>query len=263
MRDITTPRFPLAADPNQTYALGLYLFHLPTEEFNTVTNAQNIRTPYELGINSNPTRAVGHTGDLGSFLAVYWTFPETESAVVVLTNSSSANGDPTNIVAQVLTQALFELEPTVDLVGIAAEVVVNAKSQWQGTVNEWTIHRQPKTGAKDLHAYSGTYYSVDLKMTISITVAHQRLHSPHNIQLQLRINDLEDQTFDLYHYRYDSWTFLPRSRDECLQKGLHFYILSWKAFIIDFNGLKSSQFQCLSRTLDLDTRVRSQTFYRV
>ena len=82
MHDITTPCFPLAADPNQTYALGLFSFHLPTEEFNTVTNTQNIKTSYKLGMKSAPIRAVGHTGDLGSFLAVYWTFPKTESAVV-------------------------------------------------------------------------------------------------------------------------------------------------------------------------------------
>ena len=74
-----------------------------------------------MGETSPPRAVIGHTGDLGSFTCVYWAFPDTESAVVV-TNASSVNGDSSNIVAQVLIQALFSLEQEIDLVSIAEQV---------------------------------------------------------------------------------------------------------------------------------------------
>lgn len=64
-------------------------------------------------------------------------FPETESAVVVMTNASSVDGDPSNIVAQAVTQALFALIPEVDFVDIAAQATAAAKGRWQSTVDTW------------------------------------------------------------------------------------------------------------------------------
>ena len=75
---------------------------------------------------------VGHTGALGSFTNAYWTFPETESAVIVMTDASSTYGDSRNIVTQVLIQALFELQPAIDYEELALAVVAKAKAKWQG-----------------------------------------------------------------------------------------------------------------------------------
>jgi CubicO group peptidase (beta-lactamase class C family) len=100
MRVLQQPQIPLTRDPSQSYALGLYSFHLPTKEINAVTNAPNVTNSYILGAESAPRAVIDHNGDLGSFTSAYWAFPETESAVVVMTNVSSVDGDPSNIVAQ-------------------------------------------------------------------------------------------------------------------------------------------------------------------
>ena len=91
---------------------------------------------YILGAESPPRKAIGHTGDLGYLLHNrVLDLPEIESAVVVLTNSSSVDGDPSNMVAQVLTQALFDLQPPIDLVKVASKVVMKAKASWNRVVD--------------------------------------------------------------------------------------------------------------------------------
>jgi hypothetical protein len=135
MRIIQQPQIPLALDQAQSYALGLYSFHLSTEEVNRVTKAPDVTNSYIVGAESAPKAVIGYTGDLGGFTSPCWTFPETESAVVVMTNASSMDGDPSNIVAQALIQVLFALTPEVDFVEIAAQATAAAKVRWQNTVH--------------------------------------------------------------------------------------------------------------------------------
>ena len=168
----TQPHFPLAKDPRQAYGLGLFSFHLPTREINMVANghAPGIMNSYTLGADSPPTVVVGHTGDLGSFTSAYWTFPRTESAVIVMTNASSTSGDPSNIVAQVLIQALFDMRPVIDFEELALGVVAKAKARWQEVQDAWSAERKGGTQRRELSAYVGTYISIDLMMTLEISV---------------------------------------------------------------------------------------------
>ena len=128
LQTATQPHFPLANDSRQAYGLGLFSFYLPTREINTVTNdhAPETINGYILGADSPPMVVVGHTGDLGSFTNAYWTFPQTKSAVIVMTDASSTYGDSRNIVTQVLIQALFELQPAVNYEELAFGVVAKA-----------------------------------------------------------------------------------------------------------------------------------------
>ena len=144
LRTTTQPHFPLAKDPQQTYGLGLFSFHLPTCEINTVTNghAPEIMNSYTVGADSPPMAVIGHTGDLGSLTNAYWTFPKTESAIIVMTNASSTYGDPSNIVAQVLIQALFEMQPAINYEELAFGVVAKAKAKWQEVLDAWSAERK-------------------------------------------------------------------------------------------------------------------------
>ena len=129
LRTATQPHFSLAKDARQAYGLGLFSFHVPTCEMNTVTNghAPDIMESYTLGADSSPMVVIGHTGDLGSYTNAYWTFPKPESAIIVMTNAGSTNGDPSNIVAQALMQALFEMQPAIDYENLASGVLAKPK----------------------------------------------------------------------------------------------------------------------------------------
>ena len=262
LRAIQLPRFPLGSDKLQSYGLGLYTFRMPTTVINSVTNSSEIMNSYTLGKTSPPRAVIGHTGDLGSFTCAYWVFPDTESAVAVLTNASSVYGDSSNIVAQVLIQALFSLEPEIDFVSIAERAKIAAQNIWQNTCALWWSNRQSGTDSRDRGAYIGSYTSTDLRMTLHITMPEVPVVS-HKAELNLGIDGLPGQKMRLYHYHLDTWTFFPGSLDECLVQGLGIYRSSWRAFNLEFTRFGVNKFRGMQWSMDLDARAGSQVFSRV
>ncbi|EEU36090.1 uncharacterized protein NECHADRAFT_53115, partial [Fusarium vanettenii 77-13-4] len=254
------PHFPLSGgrDRNQQYALGLFNLQLPTTEMNLVTNPDVNSRDYSIGKDSGaPRPVIGHTGELGGFLSAYWTFPEDDCAIVVLTNSFQINGDPTNIIAQLLTQTVFNMKPWVDFMEVAQNVVDNAKSRWDTVVEQLGLHRVPGTSPKSLDAYVGQYENQGLAMRLNVS-----LSGDESYPLHLCINGLEGQVFELYHYHTDSWTFVRGTRDECIEKGYAMYLLSWESWIIEFDVLESGQFLEVKWRLDTDERLEPQVFLR-
>ncbi|KAI5457332.1 beta-lactamase/transpeptidase-like protein [Mariannaea sp. PMI_226] len=257
MATAQTPYFPLSGDSNQQYALGLFNLHLPTTEMNVVTNPDVNDRHYSIGKDSGDRLVIGHTGELGGFLSAYWTFPDDDCSIVVLTNSFQINGDPTNIIAQLLTQTLFNLKPVVDFDEVAKNVVSNAKGRWDTVVTEWKKHRRAGTSPEPLAKYAGNYCNEGLAMTLSITLTGDSLNP-----LRLRINGIEEQVFDMYHYHANSWTFLQQTRDDCIENGYSMYLLFWKSWIIEFDHLESDKFVKIRWSLDGDSRIEPQEFLR-
>ena len=103
--------------------------------------------------------------------------------------------------------------------------------------------------------------STDLRMTLKISVVEENAVSHRNL-LRLCINDLPDQNFDLCHYHHDTWTFLPTSRDECIQMGMGYCLSRWETFNVSFNRLAAGAFQGVTWSLDLDPRAGPQVFSR-
>jgi hypothetical protein len=228
---------------------------------NMVTNTDVIKTHYEIGAHSPKRAVVGHTGELGSFLSAYWTFPEDDSAVIVLCNSFQLNGDPTNIVAQLLTQALFDLRPKVDFLAVVREIVSNSRARWTTALTEWTSHRVSGTTPRDLSAYAGIYVNDGLAMRLEISVVDGSTDSSYeNPTLRLRINEVEEQSFHLYHYHHDAWTFFPKSRDECIKLGYASYLYSWQSFLVEFGDVKDGHLGSILWRLDIDSRAELQRF---
>ena len=183
---------------------------------------------------------VGHTGDLGSFTNAYWTFLETESAVIVTSNT----------IAQVLIQALFDMQPAIDYEKLASGVVAKAKARWQEVHDAWSAERKVGTRPREMKAYAGIYESTGLRMTLEISAVGEG-------SLRLCINGLSDQSFDLHHYHIDTWPFLPKSHDECLELGMGYYLLSWESFNVSFDRLDGilGPLRGLIWQLDLDPRA--------
>ncbi|KAK3168741.1 hypothetical protein OEA41_005189 [Lepraria neglecta] len=217
-----------------------------------------------MGAESAPKKVIGDTSDLRGFTSTYWVFPETESAVVVLTNASNANGDSSNVVAQVLTQALFNMKPTINYLSVALEMRTHSLAQWQHALVERTAHRCSGTKSKHPLAYEGEYSNSDLQMTLTIKSLPLTGPGPNEpFKMKMQINGLEQQIFELYHYHHDSRTFLPKSSEECLREGLEMYIPSWKSFNIEFGRFAAEQFHSVHWRLDPDERVEAHTFYRL
>ncbi|RTE84066.1 hypothetical protein BHE90_001341 [Fusarium euwallaceae] len=249
--------FPLAGDEKQQYALGLFNLQLPTTEMNLVTNPDINNRDYSIGKESEERLVIGHTGELGGFLSAYWTFPEDDCAIVVLTNSFQINGDPTNLIAQLLAQTVFDMRPTVDFVEVAKTVVRNARGRWDTIQEQWTAHRIVNTSPKLLDAYVGEYNNEGLAMRLNVSQSRDGKYP-----LSLCINGLESQVFELYHYHTDSWTFLGKTRDDCIEKGYSMYLLSWESWIIKFDHFENGRFCKVKWRLDTDKRLGPQEFLR-
>ncbi|KAJ5735276.1 uncharacterized protein N7483_000401 [Penicillium malachiteum] len=230
---------------------------------NTVTNADVIINLYRIGEKSVPISVVDHTGELAGYLFAYWTFPEEESSVVVLCNSFQLNGDPTNIVAQAITQALFDLQPKVDFIAIAKDVVKNAKARWNNVATAWISNRISGTQPKDTITYNGIFENEGLAMRLSITsLPGHRVDPLNSKKLQLRINNCHKQTFNLYHYHHDAWTILPKDRDECIRNGYSGHLYDWNAFIINFKDFKDGHFGSNTTVFYMDLQTLKARSWR-
>jgi hypothetical protein len=87
--------------------------------------------------------------------------------------------------------------------------------------------------------------------------------SSESLELPFCINDLADQNLSLYHYHLDTWSFLHKSRGECLAMGLGTYDPSWQTFNLEFDRFAVNCFRGILWTMDLDPRVGPQVFGRI
>lgn len=240
---IQQPGFPLSKEKEQTYGLGLFVLNLPTPQISTVTNANLSPPGLIVGQNSAPRRAIGHTGALGSFVSAYWTFPDSRSAVVVLVNTSLGNGDTSNVVAQTIMQALFDMKPRVNFACVATEIVANARREWRRTVEDWHAARKTTRTQHSLVKFVGDYDNENLGITLSITLRHGLENfEGQPTELQLQINRLKKQTFQLFNYNDDVWSFMPETRDDCVRRGYEAYVGVWQGFNIRFENLPGDRF---------------------
>lgn len=260
MRTIQLPHFPLGDDIEQQYGLGLYSYKLPTSAINTVTNGDTNTVSYVLGKDSRARAMVGHTGDYGGFLAVYWAFPDDDAAIVVLTNTFETNGDPTNIVAQLLAQELFALQPYVDMVSVAENIVYRAKARWTEVVEDLTSDRRKRTRPRDIHSYAGSYTNPGLAMILKFVVPPGR--EADQSVLSMSINGSEEQDFPLHHYHLHSWTFLPNTRNDCIARGFDVFVHCAQSFVLNFSSLADGVFQSVSWMLDPDSSIEESIFTR-
>ena len=99
-----------------SYGLGWFRHTLPSRWLGSIgPNFTLLQDPPVIGQKSPPRLALAHYGEFQGFLAAFYTFPETCSAIIVFANSSPSRGDPTDLIAQTLIQELFDMKPRVPL----------------------------------------------------------------------------------------------------------------------------------------------------
>ena len=178
--------------------------------------------------------------------------------MVALYNSFGINGDPTDIVAQIIIQEAFGLKPRIDLVGVAETLVLDAKARWTTLISDWEGNRRIGTKFQSSQSYVGSCTNNSLSMTLHISFACDNLREGENETMILSFDGIKVKTFRLFHYRYNSRSFLPKSRDECMSQEYTAYVSNWKCFAVKFGGLEGKRFAELTWVLDEDTRVAPQ-----
>ncbi|KAL8755047.1 MAG: hypothetical protein Q9199_003918 [Rusavskia elegans] len=200
-----------------SYALGWFRHMLPSSWLGSIgPNFGLFAEPPLINASGCPRLTIAHWGEFNGFLTAFYTFPGTKSAVVVMANCSPGRGDPTDLVAQHLVQDLFDMQPRVDFQQAAYEAASTAKLMWPALVEEFVTKRVQNTKHRPLQDYVGIYQSTYYKVTIDIYELPKAKagKGPNPELLGFKINSLPRQAAKLRHYHYDSWTFIPDSRDD-------------------------------------------------
>ena len=99
-----------------------------------------------------------HQGSANTFLASVHLLPETQSGVVVLTNSMSRN-DAAVWLGELYLEALIDPPHKNDYLEIARSSADAAMALWPAMVKELAKERIPNTPCRPLPVFAGTYYN--------------------------------------------------------------------------------------------------------
>lgn len=150
--------------------------------------------------------AIGHTGGVKGMVTTMWTFPETQSAVVVLANGRDY-GDAADFTAQILVQALFDLTPRVDLVPWALKEKELVRNHFREKVAQpWISNRCSTDTMREHSIYIGRYQGFGDLLTIRIT------DEPDGT-LSVVFNDRLGSKLPLVFYRKDIYSFFDPHED--------------------------------------------------
>ncbi|KAL4941080.1 hypothetical protein BDV06DRAFT_195176 [Aspergillus oleicola] len=214
-----------AEDPDfskdTAYCMGWFRARLPSSMLGAFSGNQQSREKehqahlqYILGRDQAdcPFQMIGHTGGMiGSVFSVF-TFPETQSAVVTMTNRRDV-GDASDFAAQILVQALFDLTPKVDLTVWAKKETELARVYYREKIEQpWEDNRRSDDPEReDLMIYVGQYRGFDGRFTF--TVVAQPQPTDETIQLSLIFNHRKATECPLVFYKKDVYSFFQPGED--------------------------------------------------
>jgi CubicO group peptidase (beta-lactamase class C family) len=217
---------------NTAYCLGWYRTTMPTGAlglysygFHTRWDDENTYLRYIIGRESKPRQVYGHNGVNNGSTASLYTFPETHSAVVVLSNGCDV-GDASDTASQILIQALFDLKPHVDLLPRLEKEIELSLKAYDDIVEDWKKHRDISTLERPPNDYVGEYIGHG---TLVVKIHGNEPQT----SLGVTFEGSEESRCALEYYSEDSYSFLPTNRDEWLARSM----IDWdyyKVGIFDF-----------------------------
>jgi len=219
---IASPEDATAGD----YCIG-WCHHRTPAELGLISPNRTLVSPV-LGSDSPSLLVYGHQGDVPGYTCNIYIIPSSNSAIVVLSNSTGL-GDATDWIAQDIIQTMSELQPKVDFVATAtqaAEAYLSHYAKYFQTPLQQ--HRGAPTPLPTLGDFVGTYVMDHLDVAFLEVV----LDPDDPARLQMMVNGCRDQALPLRHYSHDLFSYLPDSYDECLKRGLD--RTHWSAFLISF-----------------------------
>ena len=150
-----------------------------------------------------------HQGSLPGALAAMNQIPETESAIVVLSNSLALN-DVSDWVGQLVLEELLRASERNDYIkAVESSVAENAK--WFSTTMKG-LEKEQKKGpvSRNLEKYPGTYWDAIHVFKIDVFVEEGVLH--------WALQSLDSEKWPLGHYEQDTFTWI-RTRNELTKRG--------------------------------------------
>jgi len=148
-------------------------------------------------------------------------FPETQSAVVVFSNGLNC-ADASDLAASMLIQALFDLQPRVDLLPVARKERNIRKAQFEQVMRDLEQHRDVSGPEADYADYVGRYHGLGIDLVV------RRCSEDGMGKLQLCLNHREDSVWSLEYHNVDQYSYWPKTRDNWLKGGW----LDWDDYMV-------------------------------
>ena len=162
-----------------------------------------------IGKGAPSTLVCYHQCSLPGALAAMNQVPETQSAIVVLSNSSALN-DVSDWVGQLVLEELLRASERNDYIK-AAESSVAENAKWLSTTMEELEKEQKKgTVPRNLDEYTGTYWDAIHVFKLDVFVEEGVLH--------WALQGLDSEKWQLDHYEQDTFTWI-RTRNELTKRG--------------------------------------------
>ncbi|KAF7591434.1 hypothetical protein BBP40_001536 [Aspergillus hancockii] len=207
---------------NETaYCLGWLRVEMPSSMIgslscNTDTRKNGEHLRYILGTQSDPMVTICHNGVTHGSTAALYTFPETQSAVVVLSNGLHS-GDASDFTAQCLIQALFNLQPYVDLLPLI-RLEANIPRQWYESefAGPWRQNRRATDKEWSRTLYLGDYYGFDDTFILSIVSNPDDKPLETETSLAVVFNQRATSICDLQFYKMHTYSFFPPTHEDHL-----------------------------------------------
>ncbi|KAM0363031.1 hypothetical protein HYE67_007970 [Fusarium culmorum] len=227
MDTITAHQAPLTHSGlfENTYGYGWSRLSMPSSMYGFMsTNGTNQEAM--LGQHSDRRLMFYHGGQVTGYLTTMCIFPETQSAIIVLSNSQ-ALGDASDWTARAIMQELFQFRPCVDLVAQAQVTARQALGLYSRLMADYRDNRHYEKGASLIGKF-GVYSNSGLKLFLDVRpTAHPGRAG------EFLLNGMPTQHHYLEHYNGSTFGFPPRSRDEQESRCMVDYV-SYKQFLLTF-----------------------------
>lgn len=182
----------------KSYAAGWARSQLPNTVGDIGVNPDLVEAMPVLGKGVPSRLALWHQGSLVGATSFVMLFPETQSAVLVLTNTMTKN-DAADWIGQLLVETLLQNSTSYDFVSLAAMSADRASKKYEELQRKIESGRTEDGPQRKLHEYIGNYVGFGGVLNIKILEREGGL----DILFQGR----ESQKFALTHHHRDTFTW--------------------------------------------------------
>ena len=198
-----------------------------------------------VGASTPSVQIISHQGDVIGYTGSLYLLPDTDSAVVTLTNGIGFT-DAADWVAQDLIQSICGLAPSVDFVAEAQAATQGFLSRFEEEFRK-PLEKARKHGTRPgpLKDYVGEYRLDGYDLVLQV----QRVPDD-ALKLCMVVNRCPDQVHTLSHFHLDTFCLLPESYDEALTKGYMGTFGHWEEYLVSFNRLAEGDIGSLTWRFD-------------
>jgi len=184
---------------NVQYGLGWVVAELPSKGGLVGMNAYNGYCGYQgmpeigKGIASRQ-RIIYHNGAMNGALSVVYLLPDSDAAIVVLSNSLDLCDTP-DWVGQLLVETFLECPKPNDFVALAKKTTAKALTHHPAIHNQLARERVHNTPVKPLRKYTGRYQNKNRNFRLDISI--------NGDGLRMTVQGFPHVYYDLYHYNFN------------------------------------------------------------